>query len=191
LVPKAELEGEMGESKMGLQARLMSQALRKLTGTISKTGCACIFINQLREKIGVMFGNPETTTGGNALKFYASVRLDIRRIGQIKEDADNITGNRVKVKVVKNKVAPPFKVVEFDIMYGRGISKSGEIIDLGVELNVIQKSGSWFSYNGSKLGQGRDSVKQLIEDNPEMMEELEKKIKEKISTGAELKKEEE
>jgi recombination protein RecA len=181
LVPRAELEGEMGDSKMGLHARLMSQALRKLTGTISKTGCACIFINQLREKIGVMFGNPETTTGGNALKFYASVRLDIRRIGQIKESADDITGNRVKVKVVKNKVAPPFKVVEFDIMYGRGISKSGEIVDLGVELNVIQKSGSWFSYNGNKLGQGRDSVKQLIEDNPELMEELEKKIKAKIA----------
>jgi recombination protein RecA len=180
LVPKGELEGEMGESKMGLQARLMSQALRKLTGTISKTGCCCIFINQLREKIGVMFGNPETTTGGNALKFYASVRLDIRRIGQIKEDADNITGNRVKVKVVKNKVAPPFKVVEFDIMYGRGISKSGEIVDLGVEVEVIQKSGSWFSYNGNKLGQGRDAVKQLIEDNPELLEELERKIKEKI-----------
>jgi recombination protein RecA len=181
LVPKAELEGEMGESKMGLQARLMSQALRKLTGTISKTGCACIFINQLREKIGIMFGNPETTTGGNALKFYASVRLDIRRIGQIKESSDDITGNRVKVKVVKNKVAPPFKVIEFDIMYGRGISKSGEIVDIGVELNVIQKSGSWFSYNGNKLGQGRDAVKQLIEDNPELMEDLEKKIKEKLS----------
>ena len=181
LVPKGELEGEMGDSKMGLQARLMSQALRKLTGTISKTGCACVFINQLREKIGIMFGNPETTTGGNALKFYASVRLDIRRIGQIKEAADNITGNRVRVKVVKNKVAPPFKVVEFDIMYGRGISKSGEIIDIGSELNVIQKSGSWFSYDGNKLGQGRDTVKQLIEDNPELMEELEKKIKEKIS----------
>jgi recombination protein RecA len=189
LVPKAELEGEMGESKMGLQARLMSQALRKLTGTISKTGCACIFINQLREKIGIMFGNPETTTGGNALKFYASVRLDIRRIGQIKEDADNITGNRVKVKVVKNKVAPPFKVVEFDIMYGRGISKSGEIVDLGVELNVIQKSGSWFSYAGNKLGQGRDAVKQIIEDNPELMDELEKKIKEKIAAGEALKEE--
>lgn len=189
LVPKAELEGEMGESKMGLQARLMSQALRKLTGTISKTGCACVFINQLREKIGIMFGNPETTTGGNALKFYASVRLDIRRIGQIKESADDITGNRVKVKVVKNKVAPPFKVVEFDIMYGRGISKSGEIVDLGVELNVIQKSGSWFSYNGNKLGQGRDSVKQLIEDNPELADELEKKIKEQISSGAEVKEE--
>lgn len=180
LVPKGELEGEMGESKMGLQARLMSQALRKLTGTISKTGCCCIFINQLREKIGVMFGNPETTTGGNALKFYASVRLDIRRIGQIKESADDITGNRVKVKVVKNKVAPPFKVVEFDIMYGKGISKSGEIVDLGVELEVVQKSGSWFSYGGNKLGQGRDAVKQLIEDNPELMDELEKKIKEKL-----------
>ncbi len=184
LVPKAELEGEMGESKMGLQARLMSQALRKLTGTINKTGCCCIFINQLREKIGIVFGNPETTTGGNALKFYASVRLDIRRIGQIKEDADNITGNRVKVKVVKNKVAPPFKVVEFDIMYGRGISKSGEIVDLGVELEVIQKSGSWFSYNGNKLGQGRDSVKQLIEDNQELMDELELKIKAKINGDA-------
>lgn len=183
LVPKSELEGEMGDSKMGLHARLMSQALRKLTGTISKTGCSCIFINQLREKIGVMFGNPETTTGGNALKFYASVRLDIRRIGQIKEDADNITGNRVKVKVVKNKVAPPFKVVEFDIMYGRGISKSGEIVDLGVELNVIQKSGSWFSYNGNKLGQGRDAVKQLIEDTPELMEELEAKIKSSLDAA--------
>ncbi|HEY3406430.1 MAG TPA: recombinase RecA, partial [Ohtaekwangia sp.] len=181
LVPKGELEGEMGESKMGLQARLMSQALRKLTGTINKTGCACIFINQLREKIGVMFGNPETTTGGNALKFYASVRLDIRRIGQIKEAADDITGNRVKVKVVKNKMAPPFKVVEFDIMYGRGISKSGEIVDIGVELNVIQKSGSWFSYAGNKLGQGRDAVKQLIEDNPELMEELEKRIKDQLA----------
>jgi len=183
LVPKAELEGEMGESKMGLQARLMSQALRKLTGTISKTGCACVFINQLREKIGVMFGNPETTTGGNALKFYASVRLDIRRIGQIKEAADDVVGNRVKVKVVKNKVAPPFKVIEFDIMYGKGISKSGEIVDIGVELNVIQKSGSWFSYNGNKLGQGRDAVKQLIEDNPELSDELEKKIKEKLAKG--------
>jgi len=190
LVPKAELEGEMGESKMGLQARLMSQALRKLTGTISKTNCACIFINQLREKIGIVFGNPETTTGGNALKFYASVRLDIRRIGQIKEAADDITGNRVKVKVVKNKMAPPFKVVEFDIMYGRGISKSGEMVDIGVELNVIQKSGSWFSYNGNKLGQGRDAVKQLIEDNPELSDEMEKKIKEKIAGGAAVVKEE-
>lgn len=182
LVPKSELEGEMGDSKMGLHARLMSQALRKLTGTISRTGCSCIFINQLREKIGVMFGNPETTTGGNALKFYASVRLDIRRIGQIK-DGDDINGNRVKVKVVKNKVAPPFKVVEFDIMYGKGISKSGEIVDLGVELNAIQKSGSWFSYDGNKLGQGRDAVKQLIEDNPELMEQLEKKIKDKLASG--------
>ncbi|MCK5467128.1 MAG: recombinase RecA [Cyclobacteriaceae bacterium] len=181
LVPRAELEGEMGDSKMGLQARLMSQALRKLTGTISKTGCSCIFINQLREKIGVMFGNPETTTGGNALKFYAAVRLDIRRIGQIKESADNIMGNRTRVKVVKNKVAPPFKVVEFDIMYGLGISKSGEILDIGVELDIVQKSGSWFSYDGNKLGQGRDSVKILIEDNPELMEELEKKIKDKIN----------
>ncbi len=184
LVPRAELEGEMGDSKMGLQARLMSQALRKLTGTINKTGCACIFINQLREKIGVMFGNPETTTGGNALKFYASVRLDIRRIGQIKESADSITGNRTRVKVVKNKVAPPFRVVEFDIMYGQGISKSGEILDLGVELDIVQKSGSWFSYDGNKLGQGRDAVKRLIEDNPELMEELEGKIKEKVSPSA-------
>jgi recombination protein RecA len=177
LVPKSELEGDMGDSKMGLQARLMSQALRKLTGAINKTGCACIFINQLREKIGVMFGNPETTTGGNALKFYASVRLDIRRIGQIKESADNILGNRTRVKVVKNKVAPPFKVVEFDIMYGQGISKVGEIIDLGVEFEIIKKAGSWFSYNGEKLGQGRDSVKNILLDNPELMEELEVKIK--------------
>ncbi|MEQ6167781.1 MULTISPECIES: recombinase RecA [unclassified Ekhidna] len=182
LVPRGELEGEMGDSKMGLQARLMSQALRKLTGTINKTGCSCIFINQLREKIGVMFGNPETTTGGNALKFYASVRLDIRRIGQIKESADNVMGNRTRVKVVKNKVAPPFKMVEFDIMYGKGISKSGEIIDIGVELDVVQKSGSWFSYDGNKLGQGRDAVKALIEDNPELMDELEKKIKEKLNS---------
>lgn len=181
LVPRGELEGEMGDSKMGLQARLMSQALRKLTGTIHKTGCSCIFINQLREKIGVMFGNPETTTGGNALKFYASIRLDIRRIGQIKESADNVLGNRTRVKVVKNKVAPPFKVVEFDIMYGKGISKSGEILDIGVEMNVVQKSGSWFSYDGNKLGQGRDAVKQLIEDNPELMEDIENKIKEKLN----------
>tara|TARA_S200000501_G_scaffold242041_1_gene226753 strand:+ start:438 stop:1439 length:1002 start_codon:yes stop_codon:yes gene_type:complete len=180
LVPRGELEGEMGDSKMGLQARLMSQALRKLTGAISKSGCACIFINQLREKIGVMFGNPETTTGGNALKFYSSVRLDIRRIGQIKESADNILGNRTKVKVVKNKIAPPFKVIEFDIMYGKGISKSGEILDLGVELEIIQKSGSWFSYDGNKLGQGRDAVKILLEDNLELMDELEHLIKEKI-----------
>ena len=175
LVPRAELEGDMGDSKMGLHARLMSQALRKLTGTINKTGCICIFINQLREKIGVMFGNPETTTGGNALKFYASVRLDIRRTGSIKDGVD-VIGNRVKVKVAKNKVAPPFRVVEFDIMYGQGISKVGEIIDLGVENNVIQKSGSWFSYGETRLGQGRDSVKQLLLDNPEMMEEMEKKI---------------
>jgi recombination protein RecA len=180
LVPKGEIEGEMGDSKMGLQARLMSQALRKLTGAINKTGCCCIFINQLREKIGVMFGNPETTTGGNALKFYASVRLDIRRIGQIKEGADNITGNRTKVKVVKNKLAPPFKVVEFDIMYGQGISKVGEILDLGVELNIIQKSGSWFSYSGSKLGQGRDAVKEILLDNPEMLEKIETEIREKV-----------
>lgn len=177
LVPKAELEGEMGESKMGLQARLMSQALRKLTGAIHKTGCCCIFINQLRDKIGVMFGSPETTTGGNALKFYASVRLDIRRVGQIKESADNVLGNRTRVKVVKNKVAPPFKVVEFDIMYGQGISKVGEIIDLGVELEIIKKAGSWFSYNGEKLGQGRDAVKNLLLDNPELLDELELKIK--------------
>jgi recombination protein RecA len=184
LVPKGELEGDMGDSKMGLQARLMSQALRKLTGAINKTGCACVFINQLRDKIGVMFGNPETTTGGNALKFYASVRLDIRRIGQIKEGADNVLGNRTKVKVVKNKVAPPFKVVEFDIMYGQGISKVGEIIDLGVEFDIIKKAGSWFSYEGNKLGQGRDAVKNLLLDNPELMEELENKIKEKAGLGA-------
>ena len=181
LVPRGELEGEMGESKMGLQARLMSQALRKLTGTINKTGCSCVFINQLREKIGVMFGNPETTTGGNALKFYSSVRLDIRRIGQIKESADNILGNRVRVKVVKNKVAPPFKVVEFDIIYGEGISKVGEVIDIGAELNIIQKSGSWFSYKGNKLGQGRDAVKNLLLDNPELMDELVQKIKDKVN----------
>jgi recombination protein RecA len=165
----------MGDSKMGLHARLMSQALRKLTGTINKTGCICIFINQLREKIGVMFGNPETTTGGNALKFYSSVRLDIRRIGSIKDGVD-IIGNRVKVKVAKNKVAPPFRVVEFDIMYGQGISKVGEIIDLGVENEIIKKSGSWFSYGETRLGQGRDSVKQLLLDNPEMMDEIEGKI---------------
>lgn len=181
LVPRSELEGEMGDSKMGLQARLMSQAMRKLTGVISKTGCACIFINQLREKIGVMFGNPETTTGGNALKFYASVRLDIRRIGQIKESPDQILGNRTRVKVVKNKVAPPFKVVEFDIMYGQGISKVGEILDLGVELDIVNKSGSWFSYGGNKLGQGRDAVKQLLSDNPELSEEIERKIRDKVN----------
>lgn len=186
LVPRAELEGEMGDSKMGLQARLMSQALRKLTGVISKTGCCCIFINQLREKIGVMFGNPETTTGGNALKYYCSVRLDIRRVGQIKESADNILGNRTRVKVVKNKLAPPFKVVEFDIMYGEGISKAGEIIDLAVELEIVKKSGSWFSYDGNRLGQGRDAVKAIIKDNPELMEELENKIKAKVSGDPEV-----
>jgi len=186
LVPKAEIEGEMGESKMGLQARLMSQALRKLTGTINKTGCCCIFINQLREKIGVMFGNPETTTGGNALKFYASVRLDIRRIGQIKEGADNVVGNRTKVKVVKNKLAAPFKVVEFDIMYGQGISKVGEILDLAVEMEIVKKSGSWFSYGTSRLAQGRDAVKELLLDNPELMGEIEGKIRAKIATDDEI-----
>src|SRR6201996_8596652 len=176
LVPKGELDGEMGESKMGLQARLMSQALRKLTATISRTGCCCIFINQLREKIGVMFGNPETTTGGNALKFYASVRLDIRRVSQIK-DGDVANGNRTRVKVVKNKVAPPFRQVEFDIIFGEGISKVGEVIDMGVELGILQKSGSWYSYNDAKVGQGRDSVKTFLQDNVEMMEEIEGKIR--------------
>lgn len=176
LVPKAEIEGEMGDSKMGLHARLMSQALRKLTGTISKTGCCCIFINQLRDKIGVMFGSPETTTGGNALKFYASVRLDIRRISQIK-DTDEVSGNRVKVKVVKNKLAPPFRIAEFDVMFGEGISKAGEIIDLGVDFDIIKKAGSWFSYGDTKLGQGRDAVKALLLDNPDLMDELEAKIK--------------
>ena len=176
LVPKAEIEGEMGDSSMGLQARLMSQALRKLTGSINKTGCVCIFINQLREKIGVMFGNPETTTGGNALKFYASVRLDIRRIGQLKEGVD-IYGNRVRIKVVKNKVAPPFRQCEFDILYGQGVSKDGEIVDLASELNIIKKSGSWYSYGETKLGQGRDAVKQLFADNPELAEEIETKIR--------------
>ncbi len=183
LVPKGELEGEMGDSKMGLQARLMSQALRKLTATISKTNCCCIFINQLREKIGVMFGNPETTTGGNALKFYASIRLDIRRMTQIK-DGDTAVGNRVKVKVVKNKVAPPFRQAEFDIVFGEGISKMGEIIDMGVEYGVVQKSGSWFSYDTNKLGQGRDAVKQLLADNPELATEIEVKIKAKIAEQA-------
>ncbi len=183
LTPKAEIEGEMGESKMGLQARLMSQALRKLTGTINKTGCCVIFINQLREKIGVMFGNPETTTGGNALKFYASVRLDIRRIGQLK-DGENVSGNRVRVKVIKNKVAPPFRQCEFDILFGEGISKVGEIIDLGVEHGIIKKSGSWFSYEDSKLGQGRDSVKQIFLDNPELADEIEGRIKEKLSDAS-------
>jgi len=183
LTPKAELEGEMGDSKMGLQARLMSQALRKLTANISKTKTCCIFINQLREKIGVMFGNPETTTGGNALKFYASVRLDIRRIGQIK-DGEESNGINVRVKVVKNKVAPPFRKAEFDILYGEGISKSGEIIDLGVQLNIIKKSGSWFSYGDTKLGQGRETVRSLILDNPELAQELETKILESLSGTA-------
>ncbi|MCF8298950.1 MAG: recombinase RecA [Saprospiraceae bacterium] len=180
LTPRSEIEGEMGDSKMGLQARLMSQALRKLTSTISKTGCTCIFINQLREKIGVMFGNPETTTGGNALKFYSSVRIDIRRTGQIK-DADKVIGNRVRIKVVKNKVAPPFRQAELDIIYGEGFSKVGEIVDLGVEHNIIKKSGSWFSYGETKLGQGRESVKQLLKDNPELSDELELKIKEALA----------
>lgn len=182
LTPKAEIEGEMGDSQMGLQARLMSKALRKLTGSINKAKCCCIFINQLRDKIGVMFGNPETTTGGNALKFYASMRIDIRKSSQIKEGED-VIGNRVKVKVVKNKVAPPFRKAEFDIMYGEGISKVGEIIDLGVELNILKKSGSWFSYGETRLGQGRDSVKNMIADNPELMDELEAKIKEALGAG--------
>ena len=177
LTPKSEIEGEMGDSKMGLQARLMSQALRKLTASINKTNCTMIFINQLREKIGVMFGNPETTTGGNALKFYASVRLDIRRSTQIKESDGNVAGNKTRVKVVKNKVAPPFKTAEFDIMYGEGVSKVGEILDLAVELDIIKKSGSWFSYDETKLGQGRDAVKSLIKDNPELMDELEAKVR--------------
>ncbi|MGF1557234.1 recombinase RecA [Paucihalobacter sp.] len=181
LTPKSEIEGEMGDSKMGLHARLMSQALRKLTATISKTNCTMIFINQLREKIGVMFGNPETTTGGNALKFYASIRLDIRRSTQIKDNNSNVTGNKTKVKVVKNKVAPPFKVAEFDIMYGEGISKVGEILDLAVELEIIKKSGSWFSYEDTKLGQGRDAVKDLIKDNPELMDEIEAKVRAEIN----------
>jgi recombination protein RecA len=185
LVPRAEIEGDMGDSKMGLHARLMSQALRKLTGTISKTGCICIFINQVREKIGVMFGNPETTTGGNALKFYASIRLDIRRNAQIK-DGDDVMGNRTKVKVAKNKVAPPFRVVEFDIMYGKGISRAGEVLDIAVDANIIQKSGSWYSYETTKLGQGRDAVKELIQDNPEMMAEIEAKIRTKMAGGEEI-----
>jgi recombination protein RecA len=183
LTPKSEIEGEMGDSKMGLQARLMSQALRKLTANISRTKTTCIFINQLREKIGVMFGNPETTTGGNALKFYASVRLDIRRNTQIK-DGENAIGNRVKVKVVKNKVAPPFRQAEFDIIYGEGISKTGEIIDLGVDHAIIKKSGSWFSYGETRLGQGRDTVKQLLIDNPELSEELEKALRDKLKNIA-------
>lgn len=185
LVPRGEIEGEMGDSKMGLHARLMSQAMRKLTGSISKTGCCCIFINQLREKIGVMFGNPETTTGGNALKFYASVRLDIRRMAQIKEK-EEVLGNRTKVKVVKNKMAPPFKTTEFDIMYGEGVSKVGEIVDIGTELEIIQKSGSWYSYGTTKLGQGRESVKQLFHDNPELANEIEDKIRAKFLAGVEV-----
>jgi recombination protein RecA len=180
LTPKSEIEGEMGDSKLGLQARLMSQALRKMTATISKSGCICIFINQLREKIGVMFGNPETTTGGNALKFYSSVRIDIRRSTQIK-DGDTTIGNRTRVKIVKNKVAPPFRNAQFDIMYGEGISKTGEIIDLGVEHGIISKSGSWFSYEGAKLGQGRESVRSILKDNPELLTEIENKIKLKYS----------
>jgi len=179
LTPKAEIEGEMGDSRMGLQARLMSQALRKLTGTINKTGCCCVFINQLREKIGIMFGNPETKTGGNALKFYASVRLDIRRISQLKE-GDTVSGNRVRVKVIKNKVAPPFRMSEFDIIFGEGISKVGEIIDIGVEKGIIKKSGSWFSYDDTKLGQGREAVKQLFNENPDLAQEIEDKIKEAL-----------
>ena len=184
LTPRSEIEGEMGDSKMGLHARLMSQALRKLTGSISKTNCTMIFINQLREKIGVMFGNPETTTGGNALKFYASVRLDIRRSTQIKDSDGSVRGNKTRVKVVKNKVAPPFKLAEFDIMYGEGVSKVGEILDIAVEFEIIQKSGSWFSYEETKLGQGRDAVKQMIKDNPDLMDELETKIKAAIKSEA-------
>ena len=182
LTPKSEIEGEMGDSKMGLHARLMSQALRKLTASISKTNCTVFFINQLREKIGVMFGNPETTTGGNALKFYASVRIDIRRSTQLKDTEGGVQGNKTRVKIVKNKVAPPFKTAEFDIMYGEGISKIGEILDIGVEKDIIEKSGSWFSYGGSKLGQGRDSVKSILKDNPELMEELEQKILEVLNS---------
>jgi recombination protein RecA len=182
LTPKAEIEGEMGDSQMGLQARLMSKALRKLTASINKAGCCCIFINQLRDKIGVMFGNPETTTGGNALKFYSSIRIDIRKATQIK-DGEEVMGNRVKVKVVKNKVAPPFRKAEFDIMYGEGISKIGEIIDLGVELNILKKSGSWFSYGETRLGQGRDAIKSILTDNPELAEELENKIKDALASS--------
>ena len=185
LVPRSEIEGEMGDSKMGLQARLMSQAMRKLTASIGRTGCCCIFINQLREKIGVMFGNPETTTGGNALKFYASIRLDIRKNGAaLKDKEGNLIGNHVKVKVVKNKLAPPFREAEFDIIYGEGVSKAGEIVDIGAELDVLQKRGAWYSYNGAKIAQGRDSAKQFLLDNPEMSLELEKKIKDKLDSSA-------
>lgn len=185
LVPRSEIEGEMGDSKMGLQARLMSQAMRKLTAAIGRTGCCCIFINQLREKIGVMFGNPETTTGGNALKFYASIRLDIRKSGAAMKDKDgNVVGNQVKVKVVKNKLSPPFRVASFDIVFGQGISKVGEIIDLGADLDIIQKSGAWYSYEGAKIAQGRDAAKQFLQDNPEMAAEIEHKIKEKIASGS-------
>jgi recombination protein RecA len=185
LVPRSEIEGEMGDSKMGLQARLMSQAMRKMTGNIGRTGCCCIFINQLREKIGVMFGNPETTTGGNALKFYASVRLDIRKSGAAIKDKDgNLVGNQVKVKVVKNKLAPPFRIASFDIVFGEGISKTGEIIDLGSDMDIIQKSGAWYSYNGAKIAQGRDAAKNFLHDNPEVALEIEQKIKEKISSGS-------
>ncbi len=191
LVPRGEIEGEMGASKMGLQARLMSQAMRKLTGAINKTGCSCIFINQLREKIGVMFGNPETTTGGNALKFYASIRLDIRRSSQIKDREGNVVGNKTKVKVVKNKLAPPFQVAEFDIMYGKGVSKQGEIVDMAVDMDVFQKSGTWYSYDETKLGQGREAVKQLLEDNPELAAEVEVKIKDHYFGNLEPVKEEE
>ena len=182
LVPKSELEGEMGENKLGVQARLMSQALRKLTGVLHKTGCVCIFINQLREKIGVMFGSPEVTTGGNALKFYASIRLDIRRIGQLKNSADRVVGNRVRVKVVKNKVAPPFRIVEFDILYGEGISKAGEIIDIGTELGIIKKSGSWYSYKEKKLGQGREAVRELLTEDEKLRKELEQEVRKETSS---------
>jgi recombination protein RecA len=185
LVPRSEIEGEMGDSKMGLQARLMSQAMRKMTANIGRTGCCCIFINQLREKIGVMFGNPETTTGGNALKFYASVRLDIRKSGAAIKDKDgNLVGNQVKVKVVKNKLAPPFRIASFDIVFGEGISKTGEIIDLGSDMDIIQKSGAWYSYNGAKIAQGRDAAKNFLQDNPEMALEIEQKIKERVASGS-------
>ena len=183
LVPRGEIEGEMGDSKMGLQARLMSQAMRKLTGDIHKTNCTCIFINQLREKIGVMFGNPETTTGGNALKFYASVRLDIRRVGQIKDKDNNVVGNQTRVKIVKNKLAPPFRTTDFDIIYGKGISKEGEIVDMGVDLGILQKSGTWYSYDTQKIGQGRDAAKNFMHDNPEFAAEVEAKIREKLSVA--------